>query len=213
MPYPLAEKRNWNWVCVAGVLLTLTAPAALAQDAPATSPAPAYVAMTNQERWQAYLHDNFIGPAPLVGFFGSAALGQLARDPHEWGLGAQGYWHRVGNHMGRAAIRGSIQAGLAAALRYDTRYHRMPGRSGLTRASHALRRTLFTQDETGHSVLDIPGLAGVYGGDMLATYWHPRRYTPVGRGIRAGNFGMGFQAAGNLAKEFGPDLKHLVLHK
>lgn len=179
---------------------------------PATQAEP-YAPMTAQERWHAYLHDNFTGPASVVGFFGSAALGQLGREPREWGLGPRGYWHRVGNHMGRAAIRGSIQSGLAAAMGYDTRYHRLEGRKGIVRAGHALRRTLFTQNEAGRSVIDVPTLAGVYGSDMLATFWHPSRYTPLGRGLQAGNFGVGFQAAGNLAKEFGPDLKRLVLHK
>jgi hypothetical protein len=190
-----------------------------AQDAgdPPDSQSPAkaqpYIPMTAQERWHAYVQDNFTSPGVVAGFFGAAAIGQLGREPREWGLGAQGYWHRVGNHMGRAAIRGSIQSGLAAALRYDTRYHRMAGHNGLARTGHALRRTLFTQNEAGHSVIDLPGLAGVYGSDMLATYWHPRRYTPFGRGVQAANFGLGFQAAGNLAKEFGPDLKHLLLRK
>ncbi len=191
--------------------------AAMAQDAgdptDTQAPVPQYVPMTSQERWHAYLHDNFTGVGAVAGFFGSAAIGQLGREPREWGSGAQGYWHRVGNHMGRAAIRGSIEAGLAAGLHYDTRYHRQPGRSGLARARHALRRTLFTQNEAGKTVVDLPGLAGVYGGDILATYWNPRRYTPLGRGLQGGNFGVGFQAAGNLAKEFGPDLKHLILRK
>ena len=193
-----------------GVILCFGgAAAAQAQDA-SQSP---YTPMTAPERWHDYLHENFIGPGPVIGFFASAALGQMGREPREWGLGAQGYWHRVGNHMGRAAIRGSIQSGLAAALHYDTRYHRLPGENGFVRVRHALSRTLFTQNEAGRSVVDVPTLAGVYGGDMLATYWHPHRYTPMGRGLQAGNLGIGFQAAGNLAKEFGPDLKHALLHK
>ncbi len=222
----LATGKNWarrcGWATIAVVLCLGTIPA-MGQDAgdppeipcgqtptEAQTPAEAgYVPMTAQERWHAYLHDNFTGVGALAGFFGAAALGQLGREPREWGLGAEGYWHRVGNHMGRAAIRGSIQSGLAAAMGYDTRYHRMGGHHGLTRAGHALRRTLVTQNAEGHSVFDLPGVAGIYGGDMLAMYWHPHRYTPLGQGLRGGNFGLGFQAAGNLVKEFGPDLKQL----
>jgi hypothetical protein len=182
-------------------------------DLPSLPQTQTYQPMTTQERLQAYVHDNFTGAGAVAGFFGSAAIGQLGREPREWGLGAQGYWHRVGNHVGRAAIRGSIQSSLAAALHYDTRYHRLEGRNGLTRTGHALRRTLVTKDEAGRSVFDLPTVAGVYGSDMLATFWHPNRYTPFGRGLQAGNFGLGFQAVGNLAKEFGPDLKHLITKK
>lgn len=180
---------------------------------PTQAQAQSYTPMTDAERWHDYLHDNFTGVGPVVGFFSAAAIGQLGRDPHEWGLGAQGYWHRVGNHMGRAAIRGSIEAGLAAALHYDTRYHRLPGDKGLHRARHALRRTFFTRNEDGKTVLDVPNLAGIYGADMLSTYWRPHRFTPFGSGVRAANFGLAFQTAGNLGKEFGPDLKRLILHK
>ncbi len=207
------------WTLAVLVLGISGASAAMAQDAgdptPASDPGvpKPYVAMTSQERWHDYIHDNFTGAAALAGFFASAAIGQLGRDPREWGEGAPGYWHRVGNHMGRAAIRGSIQSGLAAAMHYDTRYHRMPGHNGWSRAGHALRRTLFTQDEHGHTVFDVPGVAGIYGADMLSTYWHPRRYTPFGSGLHGGNFGLGFEAVGNLGKEFGPDLKHLLLRK
>ena len=152
--------RIFGWVLFSVVLFSGVG-VAMAQDAgdPVDEPklsaalpaAPeTYVAMTNQERWHDYLHDNFTGPAAVAGFFASAAIGQLGREPREWGEGAQGYWHRVGHHMGRAAIRGSVEAGLAAALHYDTRYHRMPGHNGFARAGHALRRTLFTQNETGH---------------------------------------------------------------
>jgi hypothetical protein len=47
---------------------------------------------------------------------------------------------------------------------------------------------------------------------MIASTWHPRHYGALTQGFRAGNFGVGSQAVGNLFREFGPDLKHL-LHK
>ena len=45
---------------------------------------------------------------------------------------------------------------------------------------------------------------------MLPMYWHPRRYSPLAQGVRAGNLAVVFQAGSNLFKEFQPDLKRLI---
>ena len=55
-------------------------------------------------------------------------------------------------------------------------------------------------------------MTALYTSPMIASTWHPRRYGALTQGFRAGNFGVGAQAMGNLFREFGPDLKHL-LHK
>ncbi len=62
-------------------------------------------------------------------------------------------------------------------------------------------------------MVDVSALAGIYGSSMTATLWHPRVHDRMLRGVEAGNFGMIGQAAGNLIKEFGPDLKHIFLRK
>jgi hypothetical protein len=183
-----------------------------AGDSQPSAPA-AYVPMTTQERWSAYLRENFTSPSAILLPFGTALISHIGRDPREWGEGAQGYGHRVGSHLARATMKGTIKFGLAAALRYDTRYHRHEGQKGWQRAGYALRRTFFTCDRSGRTVLDIPGLASIYGSSMLATYWHPQHYGPLAQGLHAANFGIPAQVATNFAKEFGPDLKHFLQRK
>jgi hypothetical protein len=180
-----------------------------------TQPPPraAYVAMTTQERWNGYLRENFTSPSALLLPFGMALVSHIRSDPREWGEGAQGYGRRLGSHLARFTIKGTIKSGLAAALQYDTRYHRHEGQKGWQRAGYALRRTFFTCDRSGRTVLDIPGLASIYGAPMLATYWHPQRYGPLAQGLHGGNFGIPAQIATNFAKEFGPDLRHFLQHK
>jgi hypothetical protein len=176
-------------------------------DVPAT---PSYAAMTSSQRWNDFVSSNLASPAVALRVLGSAAISQINREPVSYGMGSRGFFERAGSHYMRFAVQGSIHSGLAAALGHDTRYFREPEQNGWRRAGHALRRTFVTRDREGRSVFDISEMTALYTSPMIASTWHPRRYGPLTQGFRAGNFGVGAQAVGNLFREFGPDLKHLV---
>lgn len=171
--------------------------------------APSYAAMTSSQRWNDFVSSNLASSSVALRALSSAALSQINREPVSWGMGSRGFFERAGSHYARFAVQGSIHSGLAAALGHDTRYFREPDQSGWRRARHALRRTFVTRDREGHSVFDISQMTALYASPMIASTWHPRRYGALTQGFRAGNFGVGAQAVGNLFREFGPDLKHL----
>ena len=186
-------------------------PAAAVTPIPATTvPTPVYLPQTRHERWHGYLHETLLGTMPAARIFGTAFLEHLGRQPVEWGLGAHGYIHRVENRIYSTAIDGTVHSSMAAALGQDTRYLPSEDRATMDRVAHALKRTFITRNQSGNSVPDVSGLAGIYAGTMLPMYWHPRRYSPLAQGVRAGNFGVMFQAGSNLLKEFQPDLKRLL---
>jgi hypothetical protein len=209
---------------VRGLLLALAiSPAARAQEvdgvlpvlapiAPASG-SPAYIPLTPHERWHGFLHETLLGTRPAVQIFGTAFFEHLSREPVQWGLGVHGYAHRVENRIYSTAIDGSVHASLAAALHHDTRYLSTHDGSAIERVRRALMRTFVTSNQSGGRAFDIAGLGGIYAGAMLPMYWHPRRYSPTAQGVRAGNFGVMFQAGSNLFKEFQPDIKKLLARK
>ena len=73
------------------------------------------------------------------------------------------------------------------------------------------RSSLYNQ--AGGRVFDVSGLAGIYAGTMIPMFWHPRGYSPMAQGVRAGDFGVMFQAGNNLIKEFRPDITRLLAKK
>jgi hypothetical protein len=162
--------------------------------------------LTPHERWHGYWHENLLGSVPALRIFGSAFLEHIGREPREWGLGAHGYTHRVENRLYRAMVEGTVHS----ALHHETRYLPLRQGSGANRVRHAIERTFVTTNDSGGRVFDISGLGGIYAGTMLPMYWHPRRYSPLAHGVRAGNMGVTFQAGSNLFKEFQPDLKRLI---
>ena len=182
------------------------------QSVTAPAPAPAYLPMSAHERWHGFLHENLLGSQFVIGVFASALVSHISRDPVEWGLGAHGYFHRVENRFYTAEIDGVVHSSLAAFLRQDTRYHRSGSSNPFRRVGHAVQRTFLTYNDSGRRAFDFSGMAGIYGSNMLATYWHPRP-SPLGVGVRAGNFGLIVQTGTNLFKEFSPDVKRIFSRK
>jgi hypothetical protein len=170
---------------------------------------PAYLPLNARKRWHNYWHDTIFGPRPALSILGAAMVEHIGRQPVEWRLGAQGYARRVEDRFYSAMIGGTVHSSLAALLHQDTRYLATQDPSRTHRIAHALARTFVTNNDLGHQVFDVSGLAGIYAGAMLPMYWHPRHYSPWDQGVRAGNFGVIFHAGSNLLQEFQPDLKRL----
>ena len=190
---------------------------ACAQDLPAAvtvqnelSGTPKYTTMTSVQRWNDFVSGSLFGPSVGLKVFTSAAISHLNHEPDRWRLGSRGYFERAGSHYARGVVQGCLHDGIAAALGHDTRYFREPGKSGWHRAGHALRRTFITRDRAGHSVFDISEITSLYTAPMFASTWRPRHQSPLTQGLRGGDFGVGAQAAGNLLREFGPDLKRIL---
>lgn len=169
-----------------------------------------YQPLSAQQRWQQYVHDNFESPGAYIRAFGASIGEHYPQNPPTWPSGAAGYFTAVGSQFGRFTIDGTIDAAMAAALRYDPRYLACNCHGAFRRTTHAVLRTFITYDRNGRRVPDLPGLSGIYGGSMLMMYWYPRGYSPLTTGVQVGNFNVGVQGVINIVKEFAPDIKHAI---
>ena len=194
----------WSLLAAAAVLLGNTP--ARAQDIPSL-PAKNYSPMTKKERWNEYLNDNFLKQGAYFRALGSSLGDSTANKPEQWGGSSERYSLNLASQFARFAIAGTVQSSMAAALGYDTRYHRCDCKGGWKRAENALSRTFLTYDSAGHRRVDVPGLSGIYAGSMLMMYWYPRGYEPLKDGVRNGNIAVGVTAGIYLIKEFSPELK------
>jgi len=166
-----------------------------------------YTPLNSSERWHEFWNDTFASPYFYAGALASSANSHIAYDPPEWRLGVAGYAERSAWWLGVFTIQETVHQGSAAMLGYDPRYLRCRCRGFLPRASHAFKWSLLTKNSSGKTRLDLPVLAGAYGGGMLAMYAYPDRYQPLKDGVRIGNQQMVFVVGFNLIDEFGPELK------
>lgn len=168
-----------------------------------------YVPISAEERWHNFWNDTLLSPLAYVGAFGGAYGQQLSDQPREWGTGLAGYAKRVGTNLAQFGSQEAIHQGGAALMHTDPRYLSCRCKGGLQRTWYALKMSFLTYKEDGDKTVDIPQLAGAYGGAIISDVPYPSHYSPLLQGVRGGNIQIGANVAINLFREFSPELSRL----
>jgi hypothetical protein len=177
-------------------------------DAPSSLINHGYVPLPADERWQNFWNSTLLSPLSYIGVLGGAIGQELARQPQQWGTRLSGYAKRVGVNLVQFGAQETIHQGGAALMHTDPRY--LPCRcSGIHRSWHALEMSLLTYRDDGSKTLDVPQLAGAYGGAIIAEIPYPSHYSPLVQGVQNGHIQVGAIVAINLFREFSPELRRL----
>jgi hypothetical protein len=168
-----------------------------------------YSPLTNQQRWQLYLNQNFRTTGAYLGMFASSIIDHVQDSPPEWGDGAAGYGKRLASRFGTNVIQGTVQAAGCAALGFDPRYVRSKSTGALSRTGHALLYTFVTLNNEGKPRPSVATLGSYYASGMMSVLWLPQRYTALGDGIRDGNRLVIYGGLFNVVQEFWPEVKKL----
>lgn len=153
------------------------------------------------------------GPMSLAGDAGYAAILQKANAPLEWEQGAAGYGRRLVSTVAWSAIHNTLAFGLDSALHQDPRYFRSTGSGFWRRSGHALRGTMLTRTDSGSETVSTWRIGSAYGSALVSNLWYPDRLNTVRLGFIQGSVTLGFDLAGNLGREFWPDIKRKVFKR
>jgi hypothetical protein len=178
-------------------------------DAPILVSTPGYVPITAEQRWQNFWNDTLLSPLAYVGALGGAYGGQLSDEPRQWGTGFSGYMKRVGSNLAQFGGQEAIHQGGAALMHTDPRYLNCRCRGALRRSWYAVKMSFLTYRDDGQTTVDVPELAGAYGGAVISVVPYPVHYGLLEQGFRGGNIQIGANVALNLFKEFSPELSRL----
>ena len=154
-----------------------------------------------------------IGPLALVGDAAYSGILQETDTPTRWGQGGSGYGKRFASTVACSGIHSALAFGLDSALHEDPRYFRSASGGFWRRTAHAFRGTILTHTDKGTETLSIWRLGSAYGAAYISDLWYPGRLNTVRLGFSEGSLQLGFDLASNLAAEFGPDLKRMILHR
>lgn len=179
----------------------------LAQDAEPSRPVTTYSPMTDAERWHQYVVDNFLSAGASLRAIGTAFGDSNAGRPVGWD---DRYARNLASEFGRFTIQGTVQATVAKALGYDTRFGSCECTGGWKRTKRALVRSFVTYDHTGKRVVDLPRVTGIYTGSVLMMAWYPSGYRLVRDGLETGTISLAVETGFYVVREFAPDLKHLI---
>lgn len=168
-----------------------------------------YVPLSDRERFVRWWQEDGGSSTLHLTAFIDATVTQATDTPPEWGRTAGGFLRRGASSYGNNIIQNTAHEGLAAAMGTDPRYFACNCGGFFRRSGHALEMTVLTYNRDGSKALDLPQLAGAYGGPMIATLWWPRHYTPLVQGVQFGHLQMGLIGSIHMLQEFSPELKRI----
>lgn len=174
--------------------------------------APAWQPLNGEERWANFFDTTVTDPTFWGAAVISAGYSQITKAPPEWSQGVLGFGRRTGSRLATYGIQQTIHQGGDAMLGYDPRYLSCDCKGFWTRTGHAIKWSFLTKNNSGRTRIDLPSLAGTYGGGMLSTYWYPPRFNPLTDGVRNGNQQLGISVGLNVLREFEPDIKRIFKH-
>ena len=142
-----------------------------------------------------------------------AGWDQLRDSPHEWPGGMEGYGMRYGSRLGRLAIRNTIMLGTDVAFKLDPRYDRCACTGVWPRVKHAYKRVLVARTDAGGHMFNVSRFAGGFLTPMIANEWAPDRLNTWGNKFQDGGTYLAWNGAGNVLREFWPDIRRVLPFK
>ncbi len=180
-----------------------------AQNQSPAKPSQADYSLTSEERWNLYWRENYASAGAFFRPAWSALWGSIGENPPEWGKGMGGYGRRLGSEFVLRTIQGSVEHGMAAALKTNPTYVPCSCSGFFPRLGYALLSNFAARREGGGLTFNLPNVTGIYGSSMISMSWYPERYS-YKDGFRNGNYKILIGGSFNIAREFWPELSRII---
>ena len=164
---------------------------------------PAYVPLTNKQRWHTYLAD-LASPTSVVLCAAGAGVNQWGNTPSEWHQDAEGYGRRFANSFGAHLVRGSIRSGAGALLDEDTRYVPSGESRFGPRLKYALTSTFMGRSHTGERRIAFSTIGAFAGTSFISRAWQPPSTSQPADAMSNFGISVGVATGVNLLHEFFP---------
>jgi hypothetical protein len=171
-----------------------------------------FIPLTTKEKFATATRDSFDPGAFLfVGII--AGFSQAANSNPTFGQGAAGYGRRYGTAYADNVIGNYMtEAIYPTLLHQDPRYFVRGKGRGLSRLGYAIGQIFVSHDDEGHPVVNYSELVGNATAVAIGTAYYPDGRNATDAATRWGTQ-IGLDMAGNILKEFWPDIRRKVFHK
>jgi len=141
-----------------------------------------------------------------------AGIGQWNNSNPSFGQGAAGYARRYGTSYGDLAIGDYLTGAIVPSLIHqDPRYFRKGSGSGFSRLGYAMRQIFWTRMDSGKYSVNFSELGGNLAASGIANAYYPDNRS-WGDTVQRFGVQIGLDMAGNVLKEFWPDIQGKVQH-
>jgi hypothetical protein len=170
-----------------------------------------YHSLTARQKFKIARQD-VLDPGTFLMAGAIAGIGQLSNTNPSFGQGAAGYGRRYGTSYGDLAIGDFMTTAIfPSMLHQDPRYFRKGSGSAVSRLGHAVEQIFWTRMDSGRYMVNFSELGGNAAAAAISNAYYPDYRTA---GDTAQRFGIqvGLDVAGNVLKEFWPDLESRLHH-
>jgi len=171
-----------------------------------------YKPLTTGQKFQLATQDSFDrGTLVLGGLF--AAEGQLTKSTPSFGQGASGYTRYFASSYADFVIGDYMTEGIYPSLLHqDPRYFQCGPRSAWSRLGCAIGQIFWTHTDSGHMRFNYSEIAGNATAVAISNAYYPDNRNALD-GISKLGVQIGVDMAGNVLKEFSPELGRLFSRK
>jgi len=171
-----------------------------------------YQPLTAEGKFKIAAEDSFDpGAFVLTGIIAGEA--QFAHSTPSFGQESSGFVRYLGTTYGNMAIGNFMREAIYPSLLHqDPRYFRRGTGSGWSRAVYAVSQILWTHTDSGGSMFNFSEVLGAATASAISNAYYPGRRT-VGNAASKMGIQLGVGTAGNILKEFWPDVSRKFIRK
>ena len=199
-----------TWMVLAALIWPRLAPARPAIAATRKAPAASSQSARNREEspgkryWKRAFGPTAVGRAAM-----GAGVTQATDTPSEWGQGMRGFGRRFASSFAKHVVAKGIQYPVSKLFHEELSY-RPSGLTGFRpRLKYALLGVVMTHKTTNRQRTVAKGeLTGAIGSGFISRLWQPASVRTATAGLSSAGIALGADAAGNVAQEFWPEIRH-----
>lgn len=193
--------------------MTRPAPAGAVDSHPAQALPATGVDFNLRDKFRFYLTETYFNPSALTGPAFRAGLRMasppgkgLHAYPLEWRQGAEAYGRNYGDAWADRATFQTARFVTGIMTREDPRYTPSSSKNILARSIYALGFTFVDRSNSGHPMPAVSNFVGAAAGGFVGNAYLPDGFNDLTHAGQRATLGLGFYAAGNLFREFAPQM-------
>jgi hypothetical protein len=157
---------------------------------------------------ETYLNaSTFTAPAFRAGIRMANPPGKgLSKYPPEWRQGAEAFGRNYGDAFAQRVTFQTARFAAAVITREDPRYHPSGSHNVLSRSFHAISYTFIDQSDSGHAMPAVSNFVGAAAAGFVGNAYLPSGYNNATHAGQRATLQFGLTAAGNLFREFAPQM-------
>ena len=189
-------------------------PSSVAADRRPIQAAPRFNARLNAvDKFHYYMSETFLNPAAITAPAFRASLRMAnppgrgaTRYPAAWRQGAEGFGRNYGDAVAERASFQSARLIAGVITREDPRYISAGTRNPFARSMHALEFAFVDRSDSGHAMPALSNFVGAAAGGFVGNAYLPPGFNNGTHAGQRATVRFGIFAAGNLFREFAPQM-------